>query len=201
MRTDRTPGSTDAEVNDYVHVLVFGCRPTVFQFGDPMTDAGRRDFASPARVSLADSFDDEINGAWWPYSSSIARELPDLIEALHGTLGEIVDIGVSWSAIDGVPDLDAHTRRGASTLPGMTTRAQRVLTMTGTTAQAKLLVVPSGTSPALATMVLRHAAALPIKLAHQQTAACVAAGNIVDAARVECAQRTRGAKSAPAAAD
>ena len=40
-----------------------------------------------------------------PYTASVAHELPGLIEALHGALGEIVDISINWSATEGPLEL------------------------------------------------------------------------------------------------
>jgi hypothetical protein len=57
----------------------------------------------------------------------VAGELPELIEALHRPLGEIIDIGINWSASEGLPDLnsisygrqvDAWLARQASTHHG-----------------------------------------------------------------------------------
>lgn len=69
-------------------------------------------------------------------------------------------------------------------------------TVTGSRAPTTLLVVPSRTSPALATMVLRHAAALPIQARYLDSANYRAAEDIVRAARAECLQRASVADSA-----
>ena len=61
---------------------------------------------------LAFELGDDIDGAWWPHTSSVARELPDLIDALRQPLGDIVDISVNWSPLDGAPDLNALNHRG-----------------------------------------------------------------------------------------
>jgi hypothetical protein len=123
-----------------------------------------------------------VDGAWWPHSVAIARELPDLIEALADRLGHVVDIGVNWSTIDGVLDLDALTRRGAGVVPGYKTQHQRVMTVVGEKARANLLVVPCGTSAGLATIVMRRAARLPILSRHLDTPAYRVADEIVRAA-------------------
>ena len=96
------------------------CRPT--DFGhlsghdcNTMSAPDRRRLASPTRVTLASVLgDDDLDGAWWPHTASVARELPELIDALDERLGQIIDIGVNWSAFDGVLDLDSLTRRGLS---------------------------------------------------------------------------------------
>ena len=151
--------------------------------------ASRR-LASPTRLTLATVLSgDDLDGAWWPHSTSIARELPELIDALGGRLGPIMDIAVNWSAFDGVLDLDFLARSSVDALPGSKTRQQRVMTVTGSHAQANLLVVPCRTTTALAVMVLRQAAGLPVLPDHLATPAYRAADGIVRAARAECAQR------------
>jgi Family of unknown function (DUF5994) len=155
-----------------------------------MSDQGRRRLASPTRLTLAAVLsDDDLDGAWWPHTTSIARELPELIDALGDRLGQIIDICVNWSAFDGALDLDSLSRRGVDAIPGSKARHQRVMTVTGSDARANLLVVPCRTTTALAVMVLRQAAALPILSSHVVTPAYRAADDIVRAARAECAQR------------
>ena len=105
--------------------------------------AGRR-LSSPVRFTLATELGDGLDGAWWPHSASIARELPELIEALREPLGQVVDIGLNWSPLEGVPDLDLLNRRGVAATPGRETRRFRVMTITGSDARANLLV---GTLP------------------------------------------------------
>jgi hypothetical protein len=156
-----------------------------------MSEQGRRRLASPTRLTLASVLaDDDLNGAWWPRSPSIARELPELIDALRDSLGRVVDVRVNWSAFEGALDLDSLSRRGIDAVPGWKERHQRVMTITGDHAQANILVVPARTTTALAVMVLRRAADLPILHRHVDTAAYRAADAIVSAARDECALRT-----------
>ena len=114
-------------------------------------------------------------------------ELPDLIKALHGRLGEIVDISVNWSELQSSPDLNSFDWQR---------KPQRLMTITGRDAEVNLLVVPYLTSAALAIMVLRQAAALPIDPAHCETKAFRTAECIVQAARAEkAAQSKRGMRS------
>jgi hypothetical protein len=115
----------------------------------------------------------------------MARELPDLIEALREPFGQVIDIGVNWTPLQGVPDLDLLNRRGVAATPGRETRQLRVMTLTCAHAQANLLVVPCGTSTALAVMLLRQSADLPIQYAHQHTPAYQTACAIVSAARAQ----------------
>jgi hypothetical protein len=144
--------------------------------------AGRR-LSTPVRFSLASELGDGLDGAWWPHTASIARELPDLIDALREPLGQIIDIGLNWSPLEGVPDLDLLNRRGVAATPGRETRRFRVMTLTGSQARANLLVVPCRTSTALAVMLLRQSADLPIRYEHQHTSAFETACIIVASAR------------------
>lgn len=158
-----------------------------------MNQATQRRSASPIRLTMVNA-PGESRRAWWPPRTppSIARELPpQLIDALRASLGgQIVDLNVNWSSANAVPDLDMLTRRGIGALPGWKDRPpQRVMCVTGETAKAKLLVVPCHTTPALAVMVLRHAAGLPVDSKHYDSARYLAAFDIVEAARTVCAQQ------------
>jgi Family of unknown function (DUF5994) len=178
----------------------FLCEPNYFghlsgRDSNTMSALDRRRLASPTRLTLASVLGhDDLDGAWWPHTTSIARELPELINALDDRLGQIIDIGVNWSAFDGALDLDSLTRHGVDLIPGSKVRHQRVMTVTGSDARANLLVVPSRTTTALAVMVLRQAADLPILSSHLGTPAYRAADHIVRAARAECAQRGEARK-------
>jgi Family of unknown function (DUF5994) len=111
-------------------------------------------------------------------------ELPDLIKALRGRLGEIVAITVNWSELQSSPDLNSFTWQR---------KQQRLMTITGRDAKANLLVVPYLTNTALAIMLLRQAAALPVDSAHCETKAFQTAECIVRAARAEKAAQTKSA--------
>ncbi len=145
---------------------------------------GRR-LRSPVRFTLASTLGSGLDGAWWPHTVSIARELSDLTDALRERLGQVIDIGVNWSPLQGLPDLDQLNRRGIGATPGRDSRHLRVMTLTGTDAKADLLIVPCRTSMPLAVMLLRQAADLPVLYAHQDTEAFRNAGAIVQAARAQ----------------
>jgi hypothetical protein len=158
---------------------------------------GRR-LASPVRLTLAIELGEGLDGAWWPHTASVARELPELIGALSARLGEIFDISVNWSSLEGCPELDAVNRASMAD-PVRITRHQRLMMITGSQASANLLVVPCRTSSALAAMVLRQAATLNIVHAERDTEAFRIADDIVRAARAEsalCAQRRGGSRLA-----
>ena len=157
------------------------------------SDLGR--FRSPVRFTLTSTLGSGLDGAWWPHSVSIARELSDLTDVLRESLGKVVDIGLNWSPLQGVPDLDLLNRRGVAVTPGRESRHLRVMTITGSRARARLLVIPCGTSMALAVMLLRQAADLPVQYAHQHTTAFQTAGVIVTAARAQHVPSTAAADS------
>jgi hypothetical protein len=157
-----------------------------------------RRLASPVRVTLAIELGKGLDGAWWPHTASVARELPDLIGALSARLGEILDISVNWSSLEGHPDFDA-VKRASMANPVRVVSHQRLMMITGSQCSANLLVVPCRTSSALAAMVMRHAATLDIVHAERDTEAFWIADDIVRAARAEsalCAQHLRRTRRA-----
>jgi Family of unknown function (DUF5994) len=156
---------------------------------------GRR-LARPVRLTLASELGGDLDGAWWPYTASLSSELPGLVDTLMRRLGAVIDISVNWSSLAGSPDLDALIPNAAKPLPGLKIRHQRVMAITGRDAGANLIVVPCMTTSALAIMVLRQAAALPIAPHEVDSETFRAADNIVCAARVESAlQRMRTARA------
>jgi len=154
---------------------------------------GRR-LASPVRLALALELGTSLDGAWWPRTASIARELPELIDALSTRLGEIIAISVNWSSLEGSPVLDGLNRAKTGEDSGRIIGHQRLMMVTGSLASANLLVVPCRTPSALAVMVLRQAATLPIYPVESGTQEFRAGDDIVRAARAEstvCARRRR----------
>ncbi len=137
---------------------------------------GVRRVASPVRLTLASRLGNEIDGAWWPRTGLISLELPELVSVLEVRLGEVVDINVNWSSLQGQPDLSWGWSR--DTRP-------HVMTVRGRDKRAKLLIVPHRTGMALAVMVLRQAACLPIEPAHRDSRAFETAECIVRVARGE----------------
>lgn len=136
-----------------------------------------RSAESPVRLTLAPQLGHDIDGAWWPRTARMARELPELIAVLGTRLGEINDIKVNWSSLQGQPKFDSYGWEG---------KHQHVMTISGRSGRANLLVIPHQTSTALAVMVLRLAADLPISPQHRDTQACRTADCIVRAARHQC---------------
>lgn len=130
--------------------------------------------SSPVRLTLAARLGDKIDGAWWPRTGVIARELPELVAVLDAPLGQITHIDVNWSSLQSQPDLNWHWYQGVN---------PHVMTVEGRDASAKILVIPHRTAVALAVMLMRRAAGLPIDAAHRGSRACETAECIVRAAR------------------
>lgn len=151
---------------------------------------GARRSACPVRIAMATTRGSDIDGAWWPRASSVASELPELVDALHRPLGEILDIRVNWSATEPAPDLSSMTTYAMS-MPGWRHSPQRLMFVSGRQGHAKLLVIPHLTSSALGLMVLRRAAALPIPDTEQvstvfKTADCVVRAALAESASWVC---------------
>lgn len=145
--------------------------------------------ASPVRLSLNPLLGGDIDGAWWPRTGSLASELPDLVDALHAPLGEIVDITINWSGTEAVPILDAHVSSGMRAMRWNDVR-QRIMVVAGRTACARLMVIPHTTTQTLGRMVLRQAAAMPDIDDHDAPAYTVAWA-VVRAARAQSAEAVR----------
>jgi len=131
----------------------------------------RRD--NPLRLCIARQLGRGIDGAWWPRADRITNELPGLIAALVPLLGDISSINVNWPPLQRPPDFN---------WPGWEHKRQHVMTLNGGEARANLLIVPYATESALALMVLRRAADLPIDPVDQAKPGFLTAGSILQAA-------------------
>jgi hypothetical protein len=125
-------------------------------------------------LSLARNLGRDIDGAWWPRADRIANELPSLVAILTPFLGDIGSIDVNWPSLQRPPELN---------WPGWEQKRQHVMTVNGGDACANLLIIPYGTNSALALMVLRCAANLPVEAADRQKPAFSIAGSILRAAQ------------------
>ncbi|WP_082966796.1 DUF5994 family protein [Mycobacterium sp. 852002-51163_SCH5372311] len=134
--------------------------------------AGRRR-ATAIRLSVAHDLGRDIDGAWWPRVHRISNELPGLIAVLTPLLGIVSSINVNWSAIQAPPDFNC---------PGWEGKRQHVMTVTGAEAAVNLLIIPYATYSALALMVLRCAADLPIDVVDRNKPAFLTADCILRAA-------------------
>lgn len=140
---------------------------------------GRRRLATPVRLTLASRLGHDVDGAWWPRTEGMARELPELLAVLSTRLGAIIDVAVNWSPSQGPPKIDSF---------GWETRHQHMMTISGRNGSANLLIVPHRTNTALAVLVLRRAAGLPVDPIHLDTPACQTADCVVRAARTQSAR-------------
>jgi hypothetical protein len=129
---------------------------------------------NPIRLCVARELGDCINGAWWPRADRITNELPNLVAVLTPLLGDITAIAVNWAPLQRPPDFNC---------PGWEGKRQHVMTVKGGDACANLLIIPYATHSALALMVLRRAANLPIDPADREKPAFVTAGSILRAAQ------------------
>ncbi len=91
--------------------------------------------------------------------------------------GRVTAIEVNWPPLQRPPNLN---------LPGWEGKPQHVMTASGVDASAKLLIIPYATRGALALMVLRLAANLPVDPADRETPAFLTAGSILLAAQQQC---------------
>jgi hypothetical protein len=152
---------------------------------------GTRDPRNPLRLTLASRLGNKIDGAWWPRTGLISRELTELVSALDVRLGQVIDINVNWSALQRQHDLNWDYWQGIR---------PHVMTVDGRDARAKLLIVPHRTGTALAVMVLRRAAGLPVFAAHLDSRAFQTADCIVRVARGEQMFEVRRSRRADVAA-
>lgn len=155
-----------------------------------ISTAGPRRPASPVRLTLAARLGNKIDGAWWPRTGMIARELTELVSVLDVRLGGIGDIDVNWSSLQRQHDLNWDWWQGIH---------PHVMTVGGRDARATLLIVPHRTGTALAVMVLRQAAGLPVFEEHRDSRAFQIAESIVRVARGERMFEPRGARRANSA--
>jgi hypothetical protein len=135
---------------------------------------GRLRQANPMRLSVACELGCDIDGAWWPRTERIHYELPQLVAVLKPMLGEISSINLSWPSLQRPPDLNC---------PGWEHKRQHLMTLSGTDARANLLVIPYATNSALALMVMRRVANLPIEAADRDKPAFLTAGSILRTAQ------------------
>jgi hypothetical protein len=147
---------------------------------------GTRRLARPVRLALAQRLGADIDGAWWPHTGSVARELPELIGVLHRQLGEVIDICVNWSDTEAAVDLSSIVT-GARWQAGVQRRRHRLMVVLGRQASAKLLVIPHMTPQPLGVMVMRCAAAKPLSAAERDTQLFQTADTVLRAAQDESA--------------
>jgi hypothetical protein len=192
-RADPLVGSIASQRNPTTDVIVHSVEQrwqgTTTSVAEPtlcmISTAGARRPPSPVRLTLASRLGDKIDGAWWPRTGLISRELPELVSVLDVRLGQVIDINVNWSSLQRQPDLNWDWWQGIR---------PHIMTVGGRDARAKLLIVPHRTATALAVMILRRAARLPIYAAHRDSRAFQTAECIVRLARGERMFEVRGSR-------
>lgn len=116
--------------------------------------------SAPARLSLAPtgSVRDLLDGAWWPRSRDLLREIPTLTEALDARWGRITHITVNpthWPVIPRKVPVTGHTVHvgwfAAEQDPN------KVILLSYTVGRLDLLVIPPETEPAVAARLMAAA--------------------------------------------
>jgi hypothetical protein len=128
----------------------------------------------------------------------MARELPDLIDALRPALGEITGIDLNWTAQSSTPVLSTMSPDVAGRIARHNAQ-HRLMVLASPTAVVNLLVVPSMTAPALAMMVMRCAADRRIADSEKVSKEYQTADRVLRAAQAESAlwAAARAAQSPP----
>jgi hypothetical protein len=150
--------------------------------------------ARPVRLSLSERLGGDIDGAWWPHTSSVAQELPELIGCLHKVLGEVVDICINWPTTEGPLDLESIVNSARRVVAKR--RRLRIMRVDGRDGCAKLLVVPHVTSPTLGSLVMRCAAAMPVPDFERDERLIELAELVTRTAQVESANWTASMRTA-----
>jgi hypothetical protein len=171
-RADTVGGVIASQQNPTAGVIVDLVEPTPYILGA----VGSRRPASPVRLTLASGLGNDIDGAWWPRTGLISRELPELVSILEVRLGQVIDINVNWSSLQRQPDLNWAWWQGIR---------PHIMTISGHDARAKILIVPYRTGTALAVMLLRRAAGLSVLAVHRDSRAFLTAECIIRAAKGE----------------
>lgn len=131
---------------------------------------GGRGRSQPIRLSVAHELGRVIDGAWWPRADRITHELPGVVAILNPLVGNITSINVNWQPLQRPPDFN---------WPGWEQKRQHVMTISGEDSQINLLIIPYTTFSAVALMVLRCAANLPVGAVEREKPAFATAGSIL----------------------
>ncbi len=98
-----------------------------------------------------------FDGAWWPRSTDVLAELPDLITALRAHFGRIIRVGLDTSAWDDVPRSVAVD--GVAVRINWFAGSDATISVTrGFQDHFLLLVVPPRTTPETASSAMTAAA-------------------------------------------
>ncbi|MFI7639017.1 DUF5994 family protein [Nonomuraea sp. NPDC049400] len=101
--------------------------------------------------------DGTLDGAWWPCSTDLHRELPGLIRILHDRLGPVLRVRLDVAAWDDVPAhllIDGRFLR----ISGLPAAPNTIRVIRGNQDGFLLLVVPPDTTAPVAAAAMRTAA-------------------------------------------
>ena len=129
-------------------------RPTP---GPPSTPVPWSATIPPARLALREPGSTErlVDGAWWPRSWDLSRELPGLADALDPLGGRITRVALSsrrWADIPSEPTVNGHPVRVHRLPAGLA--EDRIVVMAQSTGRWNLLVVPPLASAATAARLM-----------------------------------------------
>ena len=98
-----------------------------------------------------------VDGAWWPYSTELAAEIPALLEAITGRLGSIERVSYNlagWATASRRVDAGGIRVR----LDGFRTRPSDTIDVSGVSDhRVTLLVIPPTTDQSTARDIMRRA--------------------------------------------
>lgn len=98
-----------------------------------------------------------VDGAWWPYSTELAAEVPALLEAITGRLGSIERVSYNladWASASRRVDAGGIRVR----LDGFRTRPSDTIDVSGVSDhRVTLLVIPPTTDESVARDIMRRA--------------------------------------------
>ena len=98
-----------------------------------------------------------VDGAWWPYSTDLAAEIPALLEAITGRLGSIERVSYSmagWASASRRVEAGGIRVR----LDGFRTRPSDTIDVSGVSDhRVTLLVIPPTTEQSAARDIMRRA--------------------------------------------
>ncbi|TMR08947.1 hypothetical protein ETD86_45575 [Nonomuraea turkmeniaca] len=101
--------------------------------------------------------DGTLDGAWWPYSTDLHRELPALVRILEDRLGPILRVRLDPDAWDDVPAhllIDGRFLR----VSGLSAASNTIRVIRGNQDGFQLLVIPPDTTGPIAAAAMRTAA-------------------------------------------
>lgn len=143
------------EARGQVRVMTATIEPTIIQ---------ERPLSVPARLSLTPtgSAPGLLDGAWWPRSRDLLREIPTLTDALDACWGRITHVTVNpthWPVIPRKVPVTGHTVHvgwfAAEQDPN------KVILLSYTVGRLDLLVIPPETDPAAAARLMAAATVPP----------------------------------------